>query len=1116
MTSTPFSLQGGDFFQDWSNADLITANDDWSGAPSLTGYLGNGTGATSVLDTRAALGDVDVNANQTKPDTFTTGGVSELQIDNPVVAFQGSGTAKVPSLVLWLDATGRHDVTVSFDLRDVDAGANTTQSFNVQYRVGDSGDWANVEGAYLADASVEGTSSTHKEFTLPASADGQGLIQVRFLTADASGSDELLGVDNIRVTSAAGGADDAVAPTLIGATPADNASGVASDAKLILNFSEAVYASEGGTVTLTDGASDTRIISLADKSQVAISGSTVTINPAADLRDGATYHVAVAAGAVHDVAGNDFAGTGDNPVDFTTADPLSVTAIGAIQGAGHVSTYINATVLTQGVVTAIDTTGARGFYLQDPTGDTNTLTSDGIFVFTGSVPTVQVGQSVQVSGVVQEYDGGNAANLTITEITAPTITTLADSLGTVHATIIGESGLTPPTSVIDNDHFSTFDPQQDGIDFYEALEGMVATVHQATAVGSTSQGATYVVADGGEAATNVNDRGGITVAPDDFNPERIQVYADSGVNAAFKPGYVMGDKLGDVTGVVSYFGGEYELLATDVGNTGSSSGGLAPRDVTTLKGDATHFTFAEYNVENLDPGDTKFEALGHDIANNLGAPDVIALEEIQDYNGAKLDPDQTDFSGTATLTKLIAAIKAAGGPDYSFVEVAPTANNTTGGEGNGNIHNAFLYRTDRVGYVDGSALLVADTTPETGNAFNNSRQPLSAQFIFNGETVTTVAVHNYARSGSDPLFGANQPPANNGDERRNDQTGVLHDYIVKLQAQDPDAKIAVAGDFNSFYFEQALANLETGGSLTNLTKLLDPADRYSTVFEGNSEQIDHILVSGSLLDSAQFDIVHLNTGQASPITDHDPTLASLYIPVAPLSGLAVTSIVVASQTSADETLTGTAAAESFYFATSLGGHDRIAGFGANDAFVVDHKLYDSDNNGIVTFGSNKVLDLDPSGRGGDTVKIEGISPSKGLRYLGEQGGHHVYESAVVHYAGSQESTVGDDAFGGTRKADAFFFNTALGLDLGDDTVIQFSTGDRIVTTTQLAQDADGHVDLNNGTLSLGQQGGVSAGTVELLDASGQQVGGLHLMSEQQMNGLTYYSYVYDATHADRY
>lgn len=108
--------------------------------------------------------------------------------------------------------------------------------------------------------------------------------------------------------------------------------------------------------------------------------------------------------------------------------------------------------------------------------------------------------------------------------------------------------------------------------------------------------------------------------------------------------------------------------------------------------------------------------------------------------------------------------------------------------------------------------------------------------------------------------------------------------------------------------------------------------------------------------------------------------------------------------------------------------------------------------------------------------------------------------------------MGDDAFAGTRKADAFFFNTALGLDLGHDTVTQFSTGDRIVTTTQLAQDADGHVELNNGTLSLSQRGGVSAGTVELLDASGHEISGLHLVSEQQMNGLTYYSYAYDAAH----
>src|SRR5262249_42888324 len=94
-------------------------------------------------------------------------------------------------------------------------------------------------------------------------------------------------------------------------------------------------------------------------------------------------------------------------------DDTAITPIYTIQGSGHTSPLVNTTVTTQGVVTAIDTTsggeGSRGFYIQDPTGDGNTATSDGIFVFlpTGTLPTV--GHLVNVTGTVQEFTPSSAA-----------------------------------------------------------------------------------------------------------------------------------------------------------------------------------------------------------------------------------------------------------------------------------------------------------------------------------------------------------------------------------------------------------------------------------------------------------------------------------------------------------------------------------------------------------------------------------------------------------------------------------------------------------------------------------------------------------------------------------
>ena len=102
----------------------------------------------------------------------------------------------------------------------------------------------------------------------------------------------------------------------------------------------------------------------------------------------------------------------------------SMTPVGTIQGAAHTSPFRGRTVATTGIVTAVDT---DGFYLQDPAGDGDTRTSDGVFVFTGRKPAAAVGDRLCVRGPVAEYQPGGAAtnNLTITQITRPRVTRLS-------------------------------------------------------------------------------------------------------------------------------------------------------------------------------------------------------------------------------------------------------------------------------------------------------------------------------------------------------------------------------------------------------------------------------------------------------------------------------------------------------------------------------------------------------------------------------------------------------------------------------------------------------------------------------------------------------------------
>ena len=214
--NTPQTLP---FSQNWTNAALITVDDNWSGVPGIVGYRGDDLNITIGADLRIILADgsatpVDVNANRSDPDVFATGGVVEFDgIPNPVVAFQGSATADVPHIVIYLNTTGQSNIQVSYNARDIDngTGVDAVQQINTQFRVGGAGDYANVTGGYIADASSPGgaTLVTPVNVTLPAAANNQALVEVRIMTVNATGSDEFIGIDDINVTGSPVGVTDA-------------------------------------------------------------------------------------------------------------------------------------------------------------------------------------------------------------------------------------------------------------------------------------------------------------------------------------------------------------------------------------------------------------------------------------------------------------------------------------------------------------------------------------------------------------------------------------------------------------------------------------------------------------------------------------------------------------------------------------------------------------------------------------------------------------------------------------------------------------------------------------------------------------------------------------------
>jgi hypothetical protein len=599
--------------------------------------------------------------------------------------------------------------------------------------------------------------------------------------------------------------------------------------------------------------------------------------------------------------------TDNNAADFTVGaptprncgvecDPLPpppppAFAIHEIQGTTHLSPLDGARVQTTGIVTAVRAFGsARGFWMQGAEPDADVATSEGIFVFTAStIPAgVAVGDELTVTGTVDEFypDAAPTSSvmLSTTELVSPTWVehssgngVLAEPLlpGTVPETYTREPGGSIESF--------TLEPTAYALDFFESREGMRVSVTDARVVGpSTPFNELFVTTKPGE---NPTVRGGTLYGGyDQQNSGRLLVQSLIPFAQRPFPQVNVGDHLVGVTaGPIDYsrFGG-YMVQATELGV--ETSGGIQ-REVTRPQRDF-ELAVATYNVENLDPTDPsdKFARLAEGIVTNLNSPDIVALEEIQDNNGPINDGT---VAADQTLDLFTAAIVAAGGPQYEWRQIDPV-NLADGGEPGGNIRVGFIYNPARVTFVDrpgGDATTAVAVLAGPNNkprlsvspgridpansAWSNSRKPLVGEFVFNNKTVFVVANHFNSKTGDQPLFGRFQPPTRSSEVQRLAQATAVREFVDELQAIDPSANIVVAGDINDFEFSPTVDALTEGGALTALMETLPVNERYSYVFQGNSQTLDQILVGGRM-KTDDYDVVHINAEFFDQASDHDP------------------------------------------------------------------------------------------------------------------------------------------------------------------------------------------------------------------------------------------------------
>ncbi|MFP6684583.1 MAG: endonuclease/exonuclease/phosphatase family protein [Polyangiaceae bacterium] len=551
---------------------------------------------------------------------------------------------------------------------------------------------------------------------------------------------------------------------------------------------------------------------------------------------------------------------------------LPLTPIHVIQGSDLRSPFASKTVRIRGVVTG---RSRKGYFVQDPNGSEDPLCSDAIFVYSPRRK-ARVGLLLELVGNVVDFSRGENGRPT-TQLKVLETRELRKDGPTIEPVWLTADRLPAEAAELAR--------------YLNGLEGMLVGISAGSTFAAPSNPfGDYVCVPAGIEAVRT-ENGGVVI--DAENPQRW-LPGFRITNYGIAPKLNVGAKLlAPVVGPLNFRADSFQIVA---------QAGIEVEDAQVVHGRvsfepvADRTTILTLNGFNLDVhvedaakvlnpdrdiDDDKlygrFELLARAIVEQAGAPDIIALQEIQDNDGAELT-DVVDAS--ETYLQLIKDIQWLGGPEYDWADIPP-ARESDGGQPGGNIRNAFLYNPERVELKKSSLQRVGVDAPE----FAGSRKPLMARFRIraSGSELAVVNVHLASKRHQNSIFAPENPGHDAREETRIRQAEIVRDSLSDVRTSGVD--FYVTGDFNDFEFSRTLRAL-CGDDSVNMVETLPLAQRYDYNHRGQLQVLMHGVVSKRSHEggAVEYEILHGNElagvkpGSVSgKATDHAYVIARMQV-----------------------------------------------------------------------------------------------------------------------------------------------------------------------------------------------------------------------------------------------